>query len=221
MGQFTKLGPFSTFQLFKLSKFCSHFSWVFENTNYFFDISSNPPPIAVQNSLTNQFYQKKIKFLYIFNNKKVTCFPRLFSTFQFCIFLLLKIYRNANFSGKIDGSMNSGRWWAGDARDIKKNVFIFKTQQKMITKFGQFKKLKCREGSKLGKVSQLCYNFLSSFKNIIGFFDILSYPPPFAVRISLSNQFYQKNCCFCIFSTTEKVLMGISILVIPDHMLGS
>ena len=37
----------------------------------FFDIPINPPPIVVQNSLTNKFFQKKIRFLYIFNNKKI------------------------------------------------------------------------------------------------------------------------------------------------------
>ena len=37
----------------------------------FFDIPSYPPPIAVQNSLTNQFFQKKLTILYIFKTKKV------------------------------------------------------------------------------------------------------------------------------------------------------
>ena len=59
LGQFTKLGPFSTFQIFKLSKLCHHFLSYFENENNFFDIPSNPPPIAVRNSLTNKFFQKK------------------------------------------------------------------------------------------------------------------------------------------------------------------
>ena len=98
LGQFKKLGPFSAFQLFKLSKLCYHFLSSFENENnfflislaiprlspsgmkgpnfvkcpnfvtrfcqvlnikiFFFDILSDPPPIAIRNSLTNQFYQK-------------------------------------------------------------------------------------------------------------------------------------------------------------------
>ena len=35
----------------------------------FFDIPSNPPPIAVRNSLTNQFYQRYWRFC-IFSTKK-------------------------------------------------------------------------------------------------------------------------------------------------------
>ena len=58
----------------------------------------------------------------------------------------------------------------GIGRDIKKNIFIFKTRQKMVTKLGQFKKLKCREGSQLCELSQLCYHFLSSFEIDNNFF---------------------------------------------------
>ena len=58
LGQLTKLGPFSTFQLFKLSKLCYHLLSNFENENNFLDIPSYPPPIAVRNTLTNQFYQQ-------------------------------------------------------------------------------------------------------------------------------------------------------------------
>ena len=50
LRQFTKLGPSSVFQLF--------------------NIPSDPPAIAVRNSLTNQFHQKKMMFLYMFNNNK-------------------------------------------------------------------------------------------------------------------------------------------------------
>ena len=70
LGQFTKIGPFSTFQLFKLSKLCYNFLLRFENVNNFFLIPSYSPPIAVWNSLTNQFYQKKNMFLYIFKKQK-------------------------------------------------------------------------------------------------------------------------------------------------------
>ena len=55
--------------------------------------------------------------------------------------LLLKIYGNVNFFGKINWSMNSGRRWAGVASNIKKiNKKIFKTRQKVVTKLGQFTK---------------------------------------------------------------------------------
>ena len=100
----------------------------------------------------------------------------------------------------------------------KKIIFIFKTRQKMVTKFGRFKKLKCREGSRLCKLSKLCYHFLSSVENENNFFDIPSNPPPIAVRNALTNQFYQQKLCFCIFSTTKKVtsfsgtLLYISVL---------
>ena len=98
----------------------------------------------------------------------------------------------------------------GIARVIKKIILIFKTWQKMVTKFGQFKKLKCREGSQLCKfsqlckLSQLCYHFLSRFENENIFFYIPSNPQPIAVRNSLTNQFYQKNLRFCIFSKKRK-----------------
>ena len=112
------------------------------------------------------------------------------------VFFLLKIYRNVNFCGKIDWSMNSGLEWAGDC--------IFKTGQKMLTKFGQFKKLKCREGSQLCKLSQLCYHYLLSFENINIFFDILVIPCPSRSKIHWQINL-PKNWCFCIFSTTKKV----------------
>ena len=72
--------------------------------------------------------------------------------------------------------------------------------EKMVTNFGQFEKLKCREGSRLCKLSQLCYHFLSLFKNENKFFYIPRHPPPIAVRNSLTNQIFQKKLWFCIFS---------------------
>ena len=67
----TKLGQFKKLKCREgLYQLCYHFLSSFENNNIFFDIPSNPPPIAVRNSLTDQFYQKKNLFLYIFNNKK-------------------------------------------------------------------------------------------------------------------------------------------------------
>ena len=143
LGQFTKLGPFSTFQLFKLFKLSYNFLSSFEN-EFFFDIPSNPPPIAVRNSLTNQFCPTNLR-LCIFSTKKCKTeilrrVPRKLFTFS----LLKKIYRNLNFWGKIDQSMSSGRQWAGDSQGYqKKIIFIFETLQKMVSKFGQFKKLKC------------------------------------------------------------------------------
>ena len=66
----------------------------------------------------------------------------------------------------------------------------------MITKFGQLKTLNCREWSQLCKLSQFCYHFLSGFENENNFFDIPSYPPPIAIRNSLTNQFNNKKITF-------------------------
>ena len=77
----------------------------------------------------------------------------------------------------------------GIARDINKKInSIFKTWQKMVTKFGQFKKLKCPNFVN-------CPNFVTIscrvMKMKIIFFDIPSYPPPIAVQHSLTNQFFK------------------------------
>ena len=52
------------------------------------------------------------------------------------------------------------------------------------------------------------------------FCDIPSHPPPIAVRNSLTNQFFQKKIMFLyIFKKTiGQAYIGISILVIPDHI---
>ena len=98
----------------------------------------------------------------------------------------------------------------------KKIIFFFKTWQKMVTKLGQF--------TKLGHFSFLnCPNLVTIFCQVLKmeiiFFDIPSNPLLIAVRNSLTNNFFPKNGCFCIFSTKKwQVYVGISILVIPDHM---
>ena len=58
VGTIYKVGTFSAFQLFKLSKLFYHLLSSFENENISFYFPSNPPPIAVRNSLTNQFHQR-------------------------------------------------------------------------------------------------------------------------------------------------------------------
>ena len=68
----------------------------------------------------------------------------------------------------------------------------------METKLGQFKKLKCKEESRLWKLSQLYYHSLKSFENENNFFHTPNYPLPFAVRNSMTNQFYQKKLGFRI-----------------------
>ena len=48
----------------------------------------------------------------------------------------------------MDWSMNSGRGRAGDiARDISFFIYFLKPYKKVLTKWGQFEKLKCRERS--------------------------------------------------------------------------
>ena len=136
----------------------------------FFGIPSNPPPIAVQHSITNQFYQKKIICLYIFNNKKCKT-EMLRRVLEKLVTLFFLYTKHQLYNSKINCSMNSERRWAGDCLGYqKKNYFYFKTWEKMVTKFGQFQKLECREVYHLCKLSQLCYHFLSSFGNKNNFF---------------------------------------------------
>ena len=66
MGQFTKLGHFS---FLNCLNFGTIFCQVLKMKIIFFDITSNLPPIAVRNSLTNQFFQKNWRFC-IFSKKK-------------------------------------------------------------------------------------------------------------------------------------------------------
>ena len=66
----------------------------------------------------------------------------------------------------------------------------------MVTKFGQFKKLKCPNFIN-------CPNFVTLFccvlKMKIIFIDVPSYPPPIAVWNSLTNQFFQKELTILYF----------------------
>ena len=115
VGKIYKVGPLLYISAFKLSKLCYHFLSSFENENDFYYIPSYPPPIANRNSLTNQFCQKKIKFLYIFKKKQKKTKCREGSRENLSLFLFLKIFRNINFLGKLDWSVYSGQRWAGDS----------------------------------------------------------------------------------------------------------
>ena len=80
--------------------------------------------------------------------------------FNLSFFLFVEnIRKRLFFWVKLIGQWIPDRDGRGIARGIKKKNFIFETWQKMVTKFGQFRKLKCREGSQLCKLSQLCYHF--------------------------------------------------------------
>ena len=74
---------------------------------------------------------------------------------------------------------------------LKKIISIFNTWQRMLTKFGQLKKLKCREGSQLCKLSQLRYHFCHVLKNEITFFFI---------SLAIFNPLQSRIHCHIIFS---------------------
>ena len=136
----TKFGQFKKLKCLKFvncPNFVTIFCRVLKIKIIFFDIPSNPPHIAVWNSLTNHFFQKNWRFC-IFslkNKKKVQNWRKekcpgtlLFSSVLH--FFWLKIYRIVNLFGKIDLSLNSGPQWAGIARNIKKNYFHFQNATK-------------------------------------------------------------------------------------------
>ena len=120
-------------QLCKLSQLCYHFLSRFENENIFFDIPRYPPPIAVPNSLPNQFFQKNLRFCIFSTTKKIMqnwreekgpgtlLFPSVLHNFFFCWkYTELSIYLE-----KLIGQWIPDRNGRGIARDIKKNNFQF------------------------------------------------------------------------------------------------
>ena len=110
----TKLGQFKELNcsnLVNCPNFVTIFCRVLKIKIIFFDIPSFPPPIAIRNSLTNQFFQKKLTILYIFNKKK--CKTEEKRRVPVTFLLLLTIYRTVNFFGKMDWSRNSGPQWTG------------------------------------------------------------------------------------------------------------
>ena len=173
-----------------LSFFVKFWKW----KNIFLNIPSYPPPIAVRISLTNQFYQKKIMFLYIFNNNKkvqnwnvekgpgknLSLFLYLWKYTEMSIFLI-----------KFIGQWIPDGEGQGIANDIKKKYFIFKTRQNRVTKFGQLKSWNVEKGPSFVNFPNFVTIFVKFWK--LFFFDNPSHPPPIAVRNSLTNQFYQNN----------------------------
>ena len=127
-----------------------------------------------------------------------------FSSLQFCTFYFL--FENKQNRQSLWKNYLVNEFWTamggGLLRISKTNISIFKTWQKMETKFGQFKKLKYPNFVN-------CPNFVTIFCRVLKMkiicFDIPSNPPPIAVRNSLTNQFFQKNWRFCIYSTTKKL----------------
>ena len=93
----------------------------------------------------------------------------------------------------------------GIARDINKINFHFQNSTKNGNKVGTIYKV----GTLLYiSAFQNCPNFVTIFCRVLKMkiicFDIPSYPLLIAVRNSLTNQFYQKDWRFCIFSNTKK-----------------
>ena len=123
LQQFTKPGPFSKFQLFKLSQLCYHFCRVKKN-----EYPQLSPALCRLEFIDKSFLPKKIMYLDIFNNnKKCTSFSGTLlyiSVLHFFLFFL-KISKNFNLFGKVDSSMNFGRQRAWDSEGYLKNIFSF------------------------------------------------------------------------------------------------
>ena len=114
--------PSLHFSFLNSCNFLTIFCRVLKIKIFFKIIPSYPPPFAVRNSLTNQFYPKNWSF-WIFQQKSDKFFLGPFSTFQFCIFFFL--FWNFNFLVKLlvnDFRTARGR---GDLGIFKKK-YIFK-----------------------------------------------------------------------------------------------
>ena len=125
LGQFTKLGPFSVLQLFKLSNLCYHFLSSFEYENIFFDIPSDPSPIAARNSWTNHFTKKKWRFCILSTDKKVQNWNVEKGTGKTCHFFsflfLIYIYKYTKTSNYLMKFI--GQWIPdGDGQEIAKDM---------------------------------------------------------------------------------------------------
>ena len=143
VGTIYKVGdPSLNFSFFNCPNFVTIFCRVLKMKIIFLNIPSNPPPIAVRNSLTNQFYQKYICVCIFSTTKKGQVFPDPSLHFSFAFFCCCWKYTETSICGvKLIGPWILDGNGRGIARDIKKNIWIFKTWQKMVTKSGQFKKL--------------------------------------------------------------------------------
>ena len=133
--------------------------------------------------------------------------PGWISLFKLIIFCCCWKYPETSFFlVKLIGQWIPDGEGRGIAWDIKKNIFIFKTLQKMVQKlvswYGTKDNLQSRDSSP--HLSLFNYpNCVTIFCRILKRFILLNFPsyaPHFAVRNSLTNQFYQKKLSFWIFS---------------------
>ena len=143
LGQFTKPGTFSTFQLFKLSQLSNLFQQNFDNFFFFLNIPSYPPPFAVRNSLTNQFYQKKnLSFRIFSTTKKVTSFSETLLYISALHLFFVENIQQHNFFGKNAWSMNLTAKGGGQLGIFFKKSFFSSNSTKNGNKFMTIKKAK-------------------------------------------------------------------------------
>ena len=141
--KFSFSGTLFTIQFLNCLNFVTIFCKVLKMKIFFKNIPSYPLPLPVQNSLTNQFYQRNWGSRFFKKERKRDKFfresPEWISLFKLVTILVLKISRNLIVLAKIDWSMNSGRARAGDSKGyFEKKYFHFQTLQKMVTKLRQF-----------------------------------------------------------------------------------
>ena len=100
----------------------------------------------------------------------------------------------------------------------KKNIFILKTWQKMVTMLGQFTKWNPSLHFSFLNCPNFFTNFCRVLKMKIIFFYIPSYPPPIAVRNSLTNQFCHKNWHFCTPGEILVFRVLVHVWIWPDGL---
>ena len=140
LRQFTKLGPFSTLQLFKLSQLCYLFLQSFKSENIFLKYPQLYPALCCLEFIGESILPKKFSFC-IFKKKKQKKHDKFVRDpplhISFALFLLLlKISRNFNLFGKNDLSMNLGQQRPRDSQAIKKLYFHFQNSIKNGNKVG-------------------------------------------------------------------------------------
>ena len=117
----------------------------------------------------------------------------------------MKISWNLKVCGKINWSMNSEQQMAGYSMGYLKKKSFQKFYKKCYQSCNNLQS--CDPFLHLGFLN--CPNFDTIFCRVfkikIFFLNIPSYPLPVTVRKSLTNQFYQTNWSFWIFSNQKRV----------------
>ena len=134
LRQFTKLGPFSALQLFKLYLFLQSF----KSEHIFFKYPQLYPALCCLEFIGESILPKKLSFCIFKKTKKHDKFvrdPPLHISFALFL-LLMKISRNFNLFGKNDLSINLGQQRPWDSQAIKKLYFHFQNFIKNGNKVG-------------------------------------------------------------------------------------